>query len=123
MANEGKTLGGAVIGYGGAFNMGRGHLEWMRGAGVVPTAACDIDPARMESAKEDFEVLRTYTSVTELLADDDVNLVTVITPHNSHLQQVILFYLHVLYTFQSFCGRSDSRPGGCLSLEVETRAP
>jgi predicted dehydrogenase len=89
MANEGKTLGGAVIGYGGAFNMGRGHLEWMRGAGVVPTAACDIDPARMESAKEDFEGLRTYTSVTELLADDDVNLVTVITPHNSHADVAI----------------------------------
>jgi scyllo-inositol 2-dehydrogenase (NADP+) len=84
MSKENAVLHGAVIGYGGAFNMGRGHLEWMQAAGIKPTAACDIDPERMTTAKADFEGLRTYTSIKDLLADSEVNLVTVITPHNSH---------------------------------------
>jgi predicted dehydrogenase len=79
-----KTFRGAVIGYGGAFNMGRGHLQWMQDAGITPTAACDVDAARMESAQADFPGLHTYTSVDELLNDREVDLVTVITPHNTH---------------------------------------
>jgi len=84
MSESNDALKGAVIGYGGAFNMGRGHLEWMSAAGIVPTAATDIDPTRLESAKDDFADLRTYTSVEDLLKDTDVNVVTVITPHNTH---------------------------------------
>jgi scyllo-inositol 2-dehydrogenase (NADP+) len=79
-----QTIRGAVIGYGGAFNMGKGHLEWMQAAGIVPTAACDVDAARVEVAKTDFPGIHTYTSVEELLRDNDVNLVTLITPHNTH---------------------------------------
>lgn len=75
---------GAVIGYGGAFNMGKGHLEWMQAAGIVPTAACDVDGKRVDAASADFPGLRTYTSVEELLKDDGVDLITVITPHNTH---------------------------------------
>ena len=79
-----KEIRGAVIGYGGAFNMGKGHLDWMQAAGIVPTAACDVDPARVAVAKGDFPGIHTYTAVEALLKDEGVDLVTLITPHNTH---------------------------------------
>jgi predicted dehydrogenase len=38
----------------------------------------------MEAAKQDFPDLKTYTKVEDLLADPDIDLVTLITPHNTH---------------------------------------
>ena len=73
-----------VIGYGGAFNMGRGHLQQMQAAGMVPTAVAEIDPKRLEVAETDFPGIQTYTSVAEMLKQSDVNLLAIITPHNTH---------------------------------------
>ena len=73
-----------VIGYGGAFNMGRGHLREMRHAGMTPTAVCDIDKARLPVAESDFPGIETYASATEMLKKSDVDLIAVITPHNTH---------------------------------------
>ena len=56
----------------------------MQAAGIVPVAACDIDPARVDVAQTDFPGLQAYTDVDALLADDSVDLVTIITPHNTH---------------------------------------
>lgn len=81
---EAKQIRGAVIGYGGAFNMGKSHLNGMREAGITPVAACDLDAARVRVASEDFPGIRTYTAVEDLLADDGVDLITLITPHDSH---------------------------------------
>ncbi|MDQ2686325.1 MAG: Gfo/Idh/MocA family oxidoreductase, partial [Armatimonadota bacterium] len=78
-----ENIRGAVIGYGGAFNMGRGHLNWMKEAGITPTAACDLDKARVKVAEEDFPGIRTYSDIDKLLADGDVDLITIITPHNT----------------------------------------
>jgi predicted dehydrogenase len=77
---------GAVIGYGGAFGMGRHHLEAMRGAGITPYAACDVDAERVASATEEFPGIRTFTDYHALLADPDVDLVVQILPHNMHGQ-------------------------------------
>ncbi len=75
----------AVIGYGGSFNMGRLHGSWMNQTpGLQLVAVCDLDPRRVEQAKVDFPGIRTYTQVEELLADPEVDLVTIITPHNTH---------------------------------------
>jgi predicted dehydrogenase len=79
-----KIINVAVIGYGGAFNMGKNHLTWMKAAGFTPFAACDLDPARMEQAAQDFPGIRTYTDYHQLLADPDVDLVVNILPHNLH---------------------------------------
>lgn len=79
-----KNINVAVIGYGGAFNMGKNHLNWMQAAGFTPFAACDVDPARMQSAAQDFPGIRTYTDYRDLLADPDVHLVVNILPHNLH---------------------------------------
>lgn len=81
---DSKHIRGAVIGYGGAFNMGRGHLNGMKEAGITPTAACDLDQARVKVAEEDFPGIRTYTDVDALLTDAEIDLVTLITPHNTH---------------------------------------
>ena len=73
-----------VIGYGGAYNMGRSHLMEMRLAGMTPVAVCEIDKERLAVAETDFPGIQTYTSVAEMLRKSDVNLITIITPHNTH---------------------------------------
>ena len=74
----------AVIGYGGAFNMGKAHLEDMRAAGLTPAAVVEIDPVRLAAAQSDFPGIAAYSSVARLLKSSDVDLVTIVTPHNTH---------------------------------------
>ena len=73
-----------VIGYGGAFNMGREHLKGMQAAGMTPCAVAELDKTRLEVARQDFPGIETYESVEQMLADSEVGLVAVITPHNTH---------------------------------------
>ncbi len=73
-----------VVGYGGAFNMGRQHMQQMQAAGMTPTAVTELDPARLEVANEDFPGIETYATVEAMLAESQVDLVTLITPHNTH---------------------------------------
>ncbi len=73
-----------VVGYGGAFNMGRTHLEQMQAAGMTPVAVTEVDAARLAVATQDFPGIQTYGSVEEMLDKSDVELVTLITPHNTH---------------------------------------
>ena len=78
-----------VVGYGGAFNMGRQHLQQMQQAGMTPTAVAEIDPKRLEAAKADFPGIETYSSVASMLKNSDVNLVAIITPHNTHAKLAV----------------------------------
>ncbi len=73
-----------VIGYGASFNMGRAHLNEMKQAGMVPTAVADIDESRLIVASQDFPGIETYTSAARMLRKSDVDLLAVITPHNTH---------------------------------------
>jgi len=73
-----------VIGYGGAFNMGREHLKEMRAAGMTPAAVAELDPARLAVATADFPGIATFASVADMLKKADIDLVTIITPHNTH---------------------------------------
>jgi len=73
-----------VVGYGGAFNMGRQHLKQMADAGMTPAAVAEIDPERLEVATTDFPGIETYRSVGAMLRESAVDLVTIITPHNTH---------------------------------------
>jgi predicted dehydrogenase len=73
-----------VVGYGGAFNMGKWHLNEMKRAQMSPRAVVEIDPKRLDAARADFPGIETYSSVEEMLKESDVNLVTLITPHNTH---------------------------------------
>ena len=73
-----------VIGYGGAFNMGRLHLEEMKRAGMKPFAVCELDPERLKVAREEFPGIETYDDLDKMLRQSDVDLVSHITPHNLH---------------------------------------
>jgi len=73
-----------VIGYGGAFNMGKVHLDEMRRAGMTPTAVAEIDAARLKVAETDFPGIETYGSVAAMLKQSAVNLLAIITPHTTH---------------------------------------
>lgn len=75
-----------VVGYGGAFNMGRQHLNEMKSAGMTPVAVVELDSKRLEVARADFPGIETYATVDELLTKSKVELVTVITPHNTHAE-------------------------------------
>lgn len=75
-----------VVGYGGAFNMGRQHLQQMATAGMTPVAVAELDEERLKVAETDFPGIQTFTSVDDMLAGSDVNLVVIITPHNTHAE-------------------------------------
>jgi predicted dehydrogenase len=78
-----------VVGYGGAFNMGPHHLREMKQAGMTPMAVADPDEARLQAAQKDFPGIRTFTSLKAMLAGCDVNLITIITPHNTHAKLAV----------------------------------
>lgn len=80
-----QTIRCACVGYGGAFNMGKRHMEGCVAARMKPVAVCDIDPRRTETAKSELgDHVQTYTRIEDLLAESDADMVTVITPHNTH---------------------------------------
>ncbi len=89
MFKEAEQIKVGVIGYGGSFNMGRGHLQEMQKAGMTPAAVCEIDPERLKVAEEDFPGIATFSTVGEMLSGSDVNLVVLITPHNTHAKLAI----------------------------------
>ncbi|MBC8041640.1 MAG: Gfo/Idh/MocA family oxidoreductase, partial [Opitutaceae bacterium] len=73
-----------VIGYGGAFNMGRQHLQQMQAAGMTPVAVCEVDASRLAVATTDFPGIETYPTIAAMLKNSAVNLIVIITPHNTH---------------------------------------
>mgnify|MGYP002036306562 FL=1 len=65
--------------------MGAVHLRGMiRNPRMEAVAVCDMDPARRQIAEADFPGIRTYARVGDMLRRADLDLVTVITPHNTH---------------------------------------
>jgi scyllo-inositol 2-dehydrogenase (NADP+) len=82
---ERKEFRCGVVGYGGAFNMGRAHLSSMqKNPGMVAAAVCELDESRRKVAEEDFPGIATYASVGQMLRHADLDLVSIITPHNTH---------------------------------------
>lgn len=73
-----------VIGYGGAFNMGKQHLTEMKKAGMSPYAVCELDPERLKVAEKEFPGIETHQSLDKMLKTSDVDLLVHITPHNLH---------------------------------------
>lgn len=74
-----------VIGYGGAYNMGRAHATYIQETdGLTLSAVCDSDAARTAVAAEDFAGIRTFNSIDELLASDSIDLAVIVLPHNLH---------------------------------------
>lgn len=75
----------AIIGYGGAFNMGKHHADWAHATSRMQVVAiCDVDEARLEVARSDFPNVNTYNSVRKLLLKQEFDLAIIVTPHNMH---------------------------------------
>jgi predicted dehydrogenase len=64
--------------------MGRHHLRSAAEAGMTPAAVTEIDPERLKLATEEFPGIEGYNSVARMLKKSEVDLVVVITPHNTH---------------------------------------
>jgi scyllo-inositol 2-dehydrogenase (NADP+) len=80
----------AMLGYGGAFNMGKLHSDCINEvAGMKAAAACDIDPARVEQAKAEFPEFKTFTNVDDLLKARGIDLVVIILPHDLHAEMAL----------------------------------
>ncbi len=86
-----KVIKAGLWGYGGAFNMGKGHAGWMNATpGMQTVAMCDLNPARVEAAKLELPNLEGYyTNPDDLLAMPDLDLIIVILPHNLHCDAVV----------------------------------
>ncbi|MCC6579738.1 MAG: Gfo/Idh/MocA family oxidoreductase [Phycisphaeraceae bacterium] len=75
-----------IIGYGGAFNMGKYHADAINAQlGMKTVAVCDLDPKRTEQAKTELgQQILTTNKVEEMMAMREVDMVVVILPHNIH---------------------------------------
>ncbi|HEV8634008.1 MAG TPA: Gfo/Idh/MocA family oxidoreductase [Chloroflexota bacterium] len=75
-------LRGAVVGLG----VGRSHAEaYAQLPQTELVAVCDTNEARLRPVAEQYRC-RAYASVEDLLADREVELVSVATPHPSHAE-------------------------------------
>ena len=75
----------AIIGYGPTFNFGWMHAQWIGGVSDLRLVAlCDRDPACAAKAKADFPEVAVHQDLGEMLARPDIDLVSVVTPHNTH---------------------------------------
>ena len=82
---EDQKIRCAIVGYGPVFNWGWMHTRWMQAAEDLRVVAiCDRDPACAAKAKDDFPEVDAYTDLDEMLCRDDIELVSVVTPHNTH---------------------------------------
>jgi len=71
-----KVVG--VIGAGGIVT--GAHLPAYRKAGLPVHAITDIDSEKAQSAAEEFNITRVYSSAKELLADPDIEVVDIAVP-------------------------------------------
>ncbi|MGD9495003.1 MAG: Gfo/Idh/MocA family protein [Armatimonadota bacterium] len=73
-----------VVGYGSAFGMGHHHAEQIRVTrGLELVGICEPDAERRKLAAE-TEAVPTYKSMDEVVADDGVDMVALIVPHDVH---------------------------------------
>lgn len=81
-----RALGVAIVGYGPFGGMGLAHgLAVTATPGLDLVAVVDANPTRRKAAESDFPGVKTYGDYSEILADDDVEVVIVATPPRSHV--------------------------------------
>ena len=87
---ERKAVRCGIVGYGGAFNMGKHHADTIRRIpGLEVTAVCDINPKRLELAREEQPGVETFDHVQKMIEADAIDLGVVVTPHNTHAELAI----------------------------------
>lgn len=84
------TIRCGIVGYGPVFNWGWKHGLWLRAVPEMELVAiCDPDEACAAKAAADFPEVDIHRDLAEMLARKDLDLVTVVTPHNTHAPLVI----------------------------------
>ena len=79
-------LGAGVIG----LRMGRTHVEAYKAHPEVEVrAVCDADGERLEEVAETYGVPFATTDYRELLAQDDVDVVSIATPDHLHYEMAV----------------------------------
>ena len=90
MIEDVNSMKCAVVGFGPLFNMGKAHCGWITSTeGLELVAVCDLDEKRVEAAKKDFPWIQTFNDLGEMLNKQDIDLVSVVTPHNTHAKLAI----------------------------------
>jgi len=87
----GRRITAGVLGYGGAFNMGKAHALALRAQpGCEVTAVCDLDPTRSEQAKVELgEDIATWNDAEAFFAEGQFDLCIQILPHHIHAEYAI----------------------------------
>lgn len=81
-----RCLRAGVIGLG----VGAAHLEAYRAHPRCRAAAvCDLDPAKREAALRGGDGLRAYEAADELLADPDIDVVSIASYDDKHAEQTL----------------------------------
>jgi len=78
-----------IIGFGMGFNPKQYHcsiIETTKGLNLY--GVCDIKPDRLKEAQKEYQI-KTFVSFDEVLDDDNVDLVVIATPHNTHAPMAI----------------------------------
>jgi predicted dehydrogenase len=84
MTNSGKKVKVGIIGCG--YIASKWHIpafQRLKGTAVV-SAACDISPSLVASIARKFSIPRTYSNVTELFQNEDLDIVDICTPPQTH---------------------------------------
>lgn len=73
------------VGIVGAGGIARWHIRgYRRCEGFEVVAACDVRPEALEQVREEFGVPRTYADYSDLLAHEELDLVSICTPNDMH---------------------------------------
>lgn len=79
------SLRTGLVGYGPTYGMGAHHLHAMKNTlGLAPVAICDRDLTQVAQAKTDHPDLNPYEDLGAMLDDEQFDLLTIVTPHNTH---------------------------------------
>lgn len=88
MSNQKIRCG--IIGYGPTFNWGWMHGKWIMAVDDLELVAIsDKDPICLEKAKHDFPGIDFYLDMYEMIARDDIDLISIVTHHNTHAKIAI----------------------------------
>lgn len=83
-----KDINIGIVGLGRLGKVHAGNLAYSV-PNVNLLAACSVVPSELEYAEKDLGVERLYTDYTEMLEDDDIDAVVIVSPSHLHCQQVI----------------------------------
>lgn len=85
-----KTIKCGLVGYGPAFGMGKHHADHINSTpGMNAVGVCDVSEERLRAAEEELPGVATYTKLERMLAEGDLDLAVIITPHSTHAELAV----------------------------------